>query len=162
MTDGSHGVIIEMLIRRLWLLASTYHKTKGAEMGDIYSVGGDEGRRLAKAAAEKGWRLDYLRRTFPCVPAGIVKAQLYKGDVGGPFFFWVSSESDVATVLREVTDYLTLPSPDDPGIRRAAQIHQYHKENEQSTARALTEIGMVKSDGVWKRRPVLDKQPGMC
>lgn len=123
---------------------------------DIYDLlESDESLQLMKTVAEKGWNLVCLLKSQDsegCVLPGIVKAHLYKGDASGPFFFWTSSESDVVTVLAEVSNYLELPDSDDPGIQRAERIHQYHRANEETTIRALTEIGMVKEGGIWVRR----------
>ena len=115
---------------------------------------GDESLRLKKIAEAKGWNLAYSRKmTGPEVeddinlsidermarmtqmfaariPTDTVKAKLFEGDDGAPFFFWLSSESDVATVLQEITDYLESPNPDDPGIQRAKSVRDRYKDVE--------------------------------
>lgn len=123
---------------------------------DIYDLlESDESLQLRKTATEKGWRVVFLVKSQDaegCVPPGIVKAHLYEGDASGPFFFWASSESDVVTVLQEVSNYLEAPDADDLGIQRAERIHEYHRANEETTIRALTEMGMVKEGGIWVKR----------
>ena len=105
---------------------------------------GDESLQLRELAVEQGWNLVYSRKmTGPeddgtpdfmtrwfveRKPTEIVKAKLFEGDAGAPFFFWVSSESDIATVLQEVANYLESPNPDDLGIQRANRVRERYKD----------------------------------
>lgn len=141
---------------------------------DVYALlESDESLRLKETAAEKGWNLVYLLKSQDsegCVPPGIVKAKLYEGDAGAPFFFWLSSESEVATVLQEVAGYLESLDPEDPGIQRAEAGREAWKDiqeiavragearlwlsssEEGGATRSLAEMDRVKEGGIWVKR----------